>query len=157
MNKRTGGQASVWVRDGLLIATEGDVIDYKAILEQIDQDAQTFDCEEIAYDRWGMTQLVQDLQDQGMTVFPFGQGFASMSGPTKEWHRLILEGKFHHGGNPVMRWMVDNIVVRTDPAGNIKIDKQKSHEKVDGPVAAVMALDRAMRAEPPKRRRAASF
>lgn len=153
LDKRTGGQASVWVRDGYLIATEGDVIDYKAIIEQIDRDAQTFDCEEIAYDRWGMTQLVQDLQDAGMEVFPFGQGFGSMSGPTKEWHRLILEGKFHHGGNPVMRWMVDNIVVRTDPAGNIKIDKQKSHEKVDGPVAAVMALDRATRHQPQKRSR----
>jgi phage terminase large subunit-like protein len=151
LDRRTGGQASVWARQGFLTTTEGDVIDHKAILKQIDHDARKFDVQELAYDRWGMTQLIQDIQEEGMTVVPFGQGFASMSGPTKEWERLILEKKYRHGGNPVMRWMVDNIVVRTDPAGNIKIDKQKSHEKVDGPVAAVMALDRATRHEAPKR------
>lgn len=143
MDTRTGGQASVWVREGFLTLTEGDVIDYQAILHGIDIDAQRFDIKELAYDRWGMAQLSQDLIDMGMNVIPFGQGFSSMSGPTKEWERLVLQGLYHHGGNPVMRWMVDNIVVRTDPAGNIKIDKQKSHEKVDGPVSSVMALGRA--------------
>jgi phage terminase large subunit-like protein len=93
----------------------------------------------------------------GMTVVPFGQGFASMSAPTKEFERLVLEKKYHHGANPVMRWMVDNIVVRSDPAGNLKIDKGRSTEKVDGAVAAVMALDRATRHEEPKKYRAAGF
>lgn len=145
LNARTGGAASTWVRDGFLTLTEGNVIDYKAIVAAIDQDAQRFNVAELAYDRWGMTQLAQDLDEAGMQVVPFGQGFQSMSPPTKEWERLILEGRYRHGGNPVMRWMVDNITIRTDPAGNIKIDKQKSTEKVDGPVAAVMALDRATR------------
>jgi phage terminase large subunit-like protein len=157
LDGRTGGQASVWVRDGFLNTTPGNVIDYRAILSQIDEDAQRFDVVGIAYDRWGMTQLSQDLQDAGMMVVAFGQGFASMSAPTKEWERLILEQQYRHGANPVMRWMVDNIVVRTDPAGNLKIDKGRSTEKVDGAVAAVMALDGATRYEQPKKYRAAGF
>lgn len=157
LDNRTGGQASVWVREKLLLTTPGNVIDYQSILQQIDLDARTFDIVEVAYDRWGMTQLSQDLMDAGMTVVPFGQGFASMSAPTKEFERLVLEKKYHHGANPVMRWMVDNIVVRSDPAGNLKIDKARSTEKVDGAIAAVMALDRATRHEEPKKYRAAGF
>ena len=144
MDARTAGQASVWVREGFLNVTEGNVIDYRAVLDQIDRDAQRFDVAEVAYDRWGMTQLSQDLMDAGMTVVPFGQGFASMSPPTKEWERLILDNRYRHGGNPVMRWMIDNVVTRSDPAGNVKIDKGRSTEKVDGAIAAVMALARAV-------------
>jgi len=80
-------------------------------------------------------------------MVPMGQGFASMSGPTKELEKLILSKKIVHGGNPILRWMFNNISMRTDPAGNIKIDKGKSSEKVDGLVAMVMALDRAIRNE----------
>ena len=80
-----------------------------------------------------------------------GQGFASMSPPTKDLERLVLEGRYRHGGNPVMRWMVDNVVVRSDPAGNLKPDKQRSVEKIDGVVAAIMALDTATRAQPVRR------
>jgi phage terminase large subunit-like protein len=78
---------------------------------------------------------------------PFGQGFSSMSSPTKELMRLTLDQKIAHGSHPVLRWMMDNVYVRTDPAGNIKMDKEKSTEKIDGAVALVMALDRAIRCE----------
>jgi phage terminase large subunit-like protein len=152
LDERTAGAASVWVRDGWLIATPGNVIDYKNILHEIDELAQRYTIREIAYDRWGMTQMSQDLTEARMTVVPFGQGFASMSPPAKELERLVLEGKLHHGGNPVTRWMADNVVVRSDPAGNIKPDKEKSHEKIDGIVAACMALDRATRMAKIKRR-----
>ncbi len=81
----------------------------------------------------------------GFTVVPFGQGFKDMSPPSKELMKLALEGRLAHGGHPVLAWMVDNIHVRTDPAGNIKPDKQKSTEKIDGVVATIMALDRAIR------------
>lgn len=151
LDARTGGQASVWVREGRMFTTPGDVIDYRSILAQIDVDARTFDLAEVAYDRWGMTQMSQDLTDAGMTVVPFGQGFASMSAPTKELERLVLTGQYRHGGNPVMRWMVDNVVTRMDPAGNVKPDKGRSTEKIDGVVAAVMALDRAISDEGPVR------
>lgn len=78
-------------------------------------------------------------------MVPFGQGFKDMSPPSKELMKLALEGKLTHGGHPVLAWMVDNIHVRTDPAGNIKPDKQKSTEKIDGVVATIMALNRAIR------------
>ena len=68
-----------------------------------------------------------------------------MSPPTKELMKLTLEQRIAHGGQPVLRWMMDNIFIKTDPAGNIKPDKEKSTEKIDGVVATVMALDRAIR------------
>lgn len=89
--------------------------------------------------------MVQNLEGMGFTVVPFGQGFKDMSPPSKELMKLTLEGKLAHTGHPVLRWMMDNIYVRTDPAGNIKPDKQKSTEKIDGAVATIMALDRAIR------------
>lgn len=147
LDKRTGGDASVWIRNGFIEVTEGDVIDYKAILEQVDKDATQFDIRELAYDPWGMTQLSQDLEEHGMNIVPFRQGFKSMSPPTKELERLIYEFQYRHGGNPVMRWMIDNIVLETDPAENIKINRKKSSDKVDGAIAAVMALDLAVRNE----------
>ena len=92
--------------------------------------------------------MVQTLQeDMGFTVVPFGQGFKDMSPPTKELMKLVLEKRIAHGGNPVLRWNMDNIFIRTDPAGNIKADKAKSTEKIDGAVATIMALDRAIRHE----------
>ena len=89
--------------------------------------------------------MVQTLEDDGFTMVPFGQGFKDMSPPTKELMRLVLERKLNHGGHPVLRWNMDNACVRTDPAGNLKIDKERSTEKVDGAVALVMALDRALK------------
>ena len=89
--------------------------------------------------------MVQNLEGAGFTVVPFGQGFRDMSPPTKELLNLVLAKRLRHGGNPVLRWMVDNICIRTDPAGNIKADKERSTEKIDGAVAMIMALDRAIR------------
>ena len=89
--------------------------------------------------------MTQDLEYDGFSVVPFGQGFRDMSPPTKELMKLVLEQRIAHGGNPVLRWMMDNVTVRKDPAGNIKMDKEKSTEKIDGAVAMVMALDRALR------------
>lgn len=88
--------------------------------------------------------MVQNLEGLGFTVVPFGQGFKDMSPPSKELMKLTLEKKLAHGGHPVLRWMMDNIFIRQDPAGNIKPDKEKSTEKIDGAVAAIMALDRAI-------------
>jgi phage terminase large subunit-like protein len=135
----------VWARQGLLTATPGDVIDYKAILARFDQLAQEYDIREVGFDRWGATQLVQDMQEAGLEVVPIGQGFASMSAPTKELLNLVLSRRIRHGGNAVLRWMTDNAVVKEDSAGNIKLDKSKSTEKIDGIVALAMGLDRAIR------------
>jgi len=81
----------------------------------------------------------------GFTVVPFGQGFKDMSPPSKEFYKLVLEGGIAQNGNPVLYWMLDNIYVRRDAAENIKPDKEKSTEKIDGAVATIMALDRAVR------------
>lgn len=132
----------LWARLGLVKATDGDEIDYAAIREQIFADAARFRIREVAYDRWGATQLVQDLQAEGLTVVPVGQGFASMASPTKELLTLVRAKRLHHGGNPVLWWMADNMSLRQDPAGNLKPDKDKSSEKIDGMVALVMALGR---------------
>jgi phage terminase large subunit-like protein len=134
-----------WAKTGDLQTTEGNVIHYGFIEKFIDDLGKKYHILEIAFDRWGATQMVQDLEDLGYTVVPFGQGYKDMSPPTKELMKLVLEGRIAHGGHPVLRWMMDNVFVRQDPAGNIKMDKAKSTEKIDGAVATVMALDRAIR------------
>ena len=135
----------VWEKQGFLQTTEGNVVHYGFIEKFICELGEKYNIQEIAYDRWNATQMVQNLEDDGFTMIPFGQGFRDMSPPTKELMRLVLEHRLAHGGHPVLRWNMDNAFVRTDPAGNLKIDKQKSTEKVDGAVALVMALDRAMK------------
>ncbi len=134
-----------WEKQGFLHTTEGNVVHYGFIEQFILKLGERFNIREIAYDRWNATMMVQTLEDDGFTMVPFGQGFRDMSPPTKELMRIVLERKLNHGGHPVLRWNMDNAFVRTDPAGNLKIDKEKSTEKVDGAVALVMALDRAMK------------
>ena len=135
----------VWERQGYLETTEGNVIHYGYIEKFIENLGERFNIREIAFDRWGAVQMTQNLEGMGFTVVPFGQGFKDMSPPTKELMKLVLEERISHGGHPVLRWMMDNIYIRTDPAGNIKPDKEKSTEKIDGAVATIMALDRAIR------------
>lgn len=135
----------VWESQGYIKTTEGNVVHYGFIENFIEELGKIYNIKEIAFDRWGAVQMTQNLEGLGFSVIPFGQGFKDMSPPTKELMKLTLEQKISHGGNPVLRWMMDNIFVRTDPAGNIKPDKEKSTEKVDGAVATIMALDRALR------------
>lgn len=135
----------VWKANGQVITTEGNVIHYGYIETFIEELGTTYHIKEIAFDRWGAVQMTQNLEGMGFTVVPFGQGYKDMSPPTKELMKLVLERKLAHGGNVPLRWMMDNVFVRTDPAGNIKMDKEKSTERIDGAVALVMALDRAIR------------
>ena len=125
--------------------TEGNVVHYGFIEAFIEELGTRYYIREIAFDRWGAVQMTQNLEGLGFTVVPFGQGFKDMSPPSKELMKLTLEEKIAHGGQPVLRWMMDNIFIRTDPAGNIKPDKEKSTERIDGAVALIMALDRAIR------------
>lgn len=136
-----------WARLGYLRLTPGNVVDYDFILAEIITLRDQFDIQEIGFDRWGASLISQKLMDIGGDewVVPIGQGFASMSPPMKETGKLIASGKLAHGANPVLTWMADNLVAREDPAGNIKPDKEKSREKIDGMVALIMAVDRAVR------------
>ena len=134
-----------WARDGYITATPGNVIDYKYIEKDIEKAGEMFNIIEIAFDHWGAIQISQNLEKLGFTVIPFGQGFKSLSPPTKELLTITMAKKLRHGGNPVLEWMADNMVVDSDPADNVKPNKQKSTERIDGMVAGIMALDRAMR------------
>jgi phage terminase large subunit-like protein len=134
----------VWVRDGLIEATEGAVVDYEAIRKRINDLATQYRIREIAVDRWNATQLATQLQGDGFEVVAFGQGFASMTAPCRELERLLLGGELVHDGNAVLRWMASNVSVQQDAAGNIKPNKAASTERIDGIVALVMALGRYM-------------
>lgn len=135
----------VWEANGKLMTTEGNVIHYAFIENFIEELGMKYHILEIAFDRWGAVQMVQNLEKIGFTVVPFGQGYKDMSPPTKRLMELVLEERIAHGGHPALRWMMDNIFIKQDDAGNIKPDKARSTEKIDGAVATIMALDRAIR------------
>jgi phage terminase large subunit-like protein len=135
----------LWQRKGWLTTTEGNVVDYRTIRQSIE--ALGARIAELAYDSWGAVQLAQELEDSGLIVIPFQQGYKSLSPPTKELLNLVIGHRLEHDGNPVLRWMADNLIVELDAAGNVKPSKRKSTEKIDGIVALVMALDRATRHE----------
>lgn len=135
----------IWERQGYLKTTEGNVVHYGFIERFIEDLSTKFNIKEIAYDRWNATQMVQNLEDMGLTVVPFGQGYKDMSPPSKELYKLMMEGRVTHAGHPVLKWMAQNVVMRQDPAGNIKPDKEKSVDKIDGIVALIMGLDRCIR------------
>lgn len=134
----------LWAAQGFIEATAGNVVDYGAIEEQIRADSALFDVSEIAYDPWNATHVALRMQDEGATMIEFRQGFRSMSAPTRELEKLIVSRKLVHGGNPVTRWMAANVAVAQDPAGNLKPAKDKSTERIDGIVALIMAIGRAM-------------
>ena len=142
--RRTAGDAEVWRREGFLRLTPGNVIDLDFIYQQIIVDAGLFDVKTIGFDRWGANPLVTRLGDDGLACVPRGQGYATASAPLKDIQRLLLVGKYRHGGNPVMRWMTDNLAVAMDPSGNVKPDKARAAEKIDGWSAAVNAHGEAM-------------
>ena len=149
--KRDRVPYEAWARAGLLTATPGNVIDYDYILAEVGALRKRYEIAELAFDRWGATLIAQQLQAMGGNdwLVEFGQGFASMSPPTKELGKMIAGGQIAHGNHAVLNWMADNVVVREDPAGNLKPDKEKSTEKIDGVVALIMALDRATRGKGP--------
>ena len=137
-----------------VFVTDGNVTDYSAIrsfitgvyldgntMKQHDNCiASRYNLKGMAYDRFNSSQLIIDLAGDGVSAVPYGQGFISMNAPTKEMERLVLEGELHHEPDPFMDWMLNNVTLRFDPAGNIKPDKEKSGDKIDGVVASVMAL-----------------
>ena len=133
-----------WNREGHIIYTPGDVCDYNFIKQKIRDLSEEYDICMIGFDRWNASQIVIDLVEEGCPMIPVGQGFKTMSPATKEFETLVLSGKIRHAGNPVLRWMMSNVVLTFDPAGNVKPNKAKSNEKIDGIVACIMALSEAM-------------
>jgi phage terminase large subunit-like protein len=145
LNDRTAGAATNWVAAGWLTTTPGNVTDYDYIEAAIKRDRDSFVVKQIAYDRWNAQQIVNNLLTDGAPMVQHGQGFASMSAPTKDLQRLLLTGTpkrpvIRHGGNPLLRWTVDNFAVALDPAGNVKPDKANAADKIDPVVALIMAV-----------------
>ena len=140
--KRDGVRYDLWAEEGWITLTEGNVTDYRFIMKCILDDCEAFQVQGIAFDRWNSSQLVIELVEELGQDFmvPYGQGFASMSPPSKEFEKLIYQTELLHDGNPVTRWMLGNVELSTDPAGNIKPDKAKSTEKIDGIVSTIMAF-----------------
>lgn len=132
-----------WSRQGLVTITPGNVVDYDHVRADILALAQKHQIVEVAADRWNATQLITQLQGDGVNIIPMGQGFASMSGPSKEFEKLIIGRQLKHGGNAVLRWMASNVTTTQDAAGNIKPIKDRSTGRIDGIVAAIMAVGRA--------------
>ena len=138
----------LWRDQGHIVATEGNIVDYDVVREKIRELGEDLNIVEIPIDRWNSTGLQTQLRDDGFVVVQFGQGFASMSAPTKELERMLLSKRLRHGGNPVLRWMASNVAVVQDAAGNMKPAKDKSSERIDGIVALIMAIGRAA-SDPP--------
>lgn len=156
LDKRTAGAASVWVRQGFLVTTPGNVADYDFIKEQIRRDRDAFKVKSIGYDPWNSSQLTNDLVSERAPMVKVRQGFMTMSPVLKEIQRLTLQGTpeapaLRHGGNPVARWCVDNLAVAMDPAGNVKPDKKSSGDKIDGVSALATAMAEVL-ARPPRRK-----
>ena len=129
-----------WARQGFIELTEGDVQDYDFIRKTINEISQEYMIQEICFDRWNSSQLVIQLQDDGANMSPFGMGYVSQSAPTKEMEKMVLKKVLVHGGNPVLRWQMQNVQLRIDPANNIKVDKKRSSEKVDGVISTIMSI-----------------
>ena len=136
-----------WAKQGYIKLTPGNVVNYDIVKADFEADCKKFNVQEIAFDRWNFEALRQQFIYEGINqdkFVSFGQGYISMSGPSKELEKLILAGKLAHGGNPVLRWMASNVSAEIDSAGNIKPSKKKSNERIDGIVGLIMALGRAI-------------
>jgi phage terminase large subunit-like protein len=131
-----------WEQAGILQLTPGNVIDYSQIVFHAVELAETFDAQEFDIDRWNSTAISNALQAEGLTVVECGQGFASMAAPVKELKRAILAGGFRHGGNAGLRSCFANVVTEKDAAENEKFTKAKARGRIDGSVAAAMAVGR---------------
>lgn len=137
-----------WAQQGLVTLTPGNQVDHTFVIEYILRMSQEHELQEVVFDRWGSLAVSRAMAENGITAVEFGQGFASMSGPSKELEKLVLSGKLLHGGNEVLRSNATNVAIQRDAAENIKPVKDKSTGRIDGIVATIMALGRAMVADP---------
>jgi len=133
-----------WINEGLIEATQGNIIDHTEIQNAVLEDARLFDIASIGYDPWNATQLVVNLQNHGMAMSDFIQGLRSYTAPTKELMALLLSHKLDHGDNAVLRWMALNMRVQTDKNENLMPTKKVSVGRIDGMSALIMSIGRSM-------------
>jgi phage terminase large subunit-like protein len=137
-----------WAAEGRVIPTPGGVIDYAYIERDIKALCERFNVRELIFDPWNAKDLIQRLQEAGFPVIEFPQSVARFNSPMKELERRYRVGLLDHGNDPVLTWNASNLVSWTDPNGNVKPDKKRSPEKIDGMVTLIMALDRALELQP---------
>lgn len=150
LDKGLGGQLRPWIADGFITVTEGDVIDYDRLHRDIAEDAEKYHVQEIAVDRWNSVATISWLEQNFIEAYAIGQTYAFLSPPMKEMMRIVKAKGINHGGNPVSRWNIDSLEVKTDPLENIrpvKPDRNKTSARIDGVVALIMAQAAQMRYE----------
>ena len=134
----------LWVKQGYLTATQGNVVDYSAIEARIHALMAELDVVELAVDPWNARGLVAKLQQDGVPAVEVAQTMANLTSASKELEKLVLSRRLHHDGHPVLRWNISNAVADVDGNGNVKPSKKRSHERIDGVSALVTALARAL-------------
>lgn len=142
-----------WAEQGLIHPTPGDVVDYDFIEAMLLEDAERFEIREIAFDPWKAQEIVNHLSEGGFTMVPIYQRYSGMAAPTDLFEKMVLAQQVAHGGNPVLRWMMSCVEVKSDRQGNImpmKPQRDRSGKRIDGIVAAIMALGRAVVNEGPQ-------
>ena len=137
-------QYSGWAIEGRLVATPGNVIDYDYIKSGLRDDCDRFQVQQIAYDPWQATQLATEMFAEGAPMVEVRANVGNFSEPMKELEALVLQGRLHHGGDPVLTWMVSNVVCHEDNKGNIYPRKERPENKIDGVIGLIMALNRAL-------------
>jgi phage terminase large subunit-like protein len=139
-----------WREAGYLTTTPGDATDYGAVRAQVLRDREVFDVQSLAYDKaFQAQQISMELADAGVDVLPLGQSAYYQDPQIRTFERLLLEDGVHHGENPILTFAAENAVVRKDGEGRMKLDKQRSQEKVDPLSALLLALDAFERREQP--------
>lgn len=133
-----------WVTDGHLVATDGVMIDYSVIEDDLREDARSHDVAEIAFDPWNATQLGTRMLAEGLPMVELRPNVQAMSEPMKQLEALVLSGRFHHDGSPVLTWMMSNVTAKEDRKGNIFPRKERDENKIDGVLALLTALNRAL-------------
>jgi phage terminase large subunit-like protein len=133
-----------WKLDGRLTTTPGNVTDYDVIERDLEEDLKRFNVIEVPFDPWQATQLASHMLEKGAPMVEVRQTVQHLSEPMKEFEALVLDGRFHHDGCPVMTWMVGNVVARRDAKDNIYPRKESEEKKIDGAVGIIMALARAI-------------
>lgn len=141
-------EIEAWIQQGWITSVPGDVLDYEFVYKKIQGLAEKCMIEEVVHDRWNKSWLTNQLKNDSAPCFDFGQGYKSMSPALKEFEKLIIEKKINHGGNPVLEWMNGNMAITEDAAGNIKPDKSKSAEKIDGVISCIMLVSRLIEESP---------
>ena len=132
---------------GLLTMTDGEVIDFEVIKEDLREFAGRFDVQQVAYDPWQATQLAQEMQAEGLLMVEVRQTVQNISEPMKELEALVLQRKLAHGDCPILSWMASNVVAKLDAKDNIYPNKERPENKIDGIVGLIMAISRAISAE----------